>query len=304
LNELTQPGRLRRVRATAHAKLTLSLAVYERRDDDYHELEALAVSIADPSDVVEVEAVPHPPGVTFEVGGVTDDIPTGPDNLAVRAAEDLLIDAGRSGHGVRMWLRKSIPVRAGLGGGSADAAAALAAVRRLLDVDINQERLVELAAGVGSDVPFCLTGGTAWLRGRGEQIEPAQLAGPLVLILALPPLQVATPDVYAAWDELGGPIAMRRVPAPPAVAPLAGELANDLELAAERVEPRLADFRADLEDAAGAPAIMAGSGSAYAVLLDTDSPTEATALARRLSRRLKVPIVGTRAVTHGVRLSA
>ena len=303
MNELTQPGRLRRVRATAHAKLTLSLAVYERRDDDYHEVEALAVSIADPSDVLEVEAVPHPPGVTFEVGGLADDVPPGPDNLAVRAAEDLLIGAGRSGHGVRMWLRKSIPVRAGLGGGSADAAAALAAVRRLLEVDIDQERLVALAAGVGSDVPFCLTGGTAWLRGRGELLEPVHLAGPLVLILALPPLQLATPDVYAAWDELGGPIAMRRVPAPPAVAPLAGELSNDLELAAERVEPRLADFRADLEAAAGAPAIMAGSGAAYAVLLDTE-PTEATALARRLSRRLKVPIVGTRAVTHGVRLSA
>jgi 4-diphosphocytidyl-2-C-methyl-D-erythritol kinase len=304
LNELRQPGRLRRVRATAHAKLTLSLAVYERRDDDYHELEVLAVSIADPSDVVEVEAVPHPPGVTLEVMGVTDDVPTGPDNLATRAAEDLLIDAGRSGHGVRMWLRKSIPVRAGLGGGSADAAAALAAVRRLLEVDVDQERLQALAAGVGSDVPFCLTGGAAWLRGRGELLEPVQLAGPLVLVLALPPLELATPDVYAAWDELGGPIAMRRVPAPPSVAPLAEELSNDLELAAERVEPRLADFRADLEAAADAPAILAGSGAAYAVLLDTDSPTEATALARRLSRRLKVPVVGTRAVTHGVRLSA
>jgi len=292
------------VRATTHAKLTLSLAVYERRDDVYHELEALTVSIADPNDVVEVEAVPHPPGVTLEVIGVTDDVPPGQDNLAVRAAEDLLINAGRSGHGVRMWLRKSIPVRAGLGGGSADAAAALAAVRRLLDVDIDTERLAALAAGVGSDVPFCLIGGAAWLRGRGDLVEPVQLAGPLVLALALPPLQLATPDVYAAWDELGGPIAQRRVPAPRAVAPLAQELSNDLELAAERVEPRLADFRADLEAAADAPAILAGSGAAYAVLLDTDSPTEATALARRISRRLKVPVVGTRAVTHGVRLSA
>jgi 4-diphosphocytidyl-2-C-methyl-D-erythritol kinase len=304
LNELTQPGRLRRVRATAHAKLTLSLAVYERRDDDYHEIEALAVSIADPSDVVEVEAVPHPAGVTLEVAGVTELVPSGPENLAARAAEDLLIDAGRSGHGVRMWLRKSIPVRAGLGGGSADAAAALAAVRRLLDVDVAPDRLAALAAELGSDVPFCLTGGAAWLRGRGELLEPVTLDGPLVLILALPPFELATPDVYAAWDELGGPIAQRRVSAPRAVASFLAELSNDLELAAERVEPRLADFRADLEAAADAPAILAGSGSAYAVLLDTDSPTEATALARRLSRRLKVPVVGTRAVTHGVRLSA
>ena len=203
-----------------------------------------------------------------------------------------------------MWLRKSIPVQAGLGGGSADAAAALTAVRRLLDVDIDAERLAALAAGVGSDVPFCLTGGAAWLRGRGELVEPVQLAGPLVLALALPrsssrrPTSTPPGTSSAARSPNGG---CRR---PRPYAPLAQELSNDLELAAEHVEPRLADFRADLEAAADTPAILAGSGAAYAVLLDTDSPSEATALARRISRRLKVPVVGTRAVTHGVRLSA
>ena len=177
MNELTQNGRLGQVRATAYAKLTLSLSVLGRRDDGYHDLEALAVSIGDPHDILEFEAVPHPGGVTFTVDGDTDLVPNGRDNLAVRAAEDLLIRAGRSGHGVRMWLRKAIPAGSGLGGGSADAAAALAAVRRMLEVDIGDDELLELGASVGSDVPFCLRGGAAWMRGRGERLELSRSKG-------------------------------------------------------------------------------------------------------------------------------
>jgi 4-diphosphocytidyl-2-C-methyl-D-erythritol kinase len=293
------------VRATAHAKLTLSLAVHPRRRDGYHDLEGLAVSIGDPYDLVEVEAVPHPGGVTLEVtGGATDRVPTGPDNLAARAGEDLLIHAGRSGHGVLMRVRKGIPAGSGLGGGSADAAAALAAVRRLLAVDVDDDGLVALAAGVGSDVPFCLLGGAAWMRGRGEQLEPVRLADALPLVIVLPPLFVSTTAVYAAWDDLGGPVATRRVPAPDAVTHLVEELGNDLEAAAERVEPRLAAFRADLEDAAGLPAVLAGSGSAYAVLPKTGTSSEASTAARRIRSRLRVPVADTAAVPHGVRLSA
>jgi 4-diphosphocytidyl-2-C-methyl-D-erythritol kinase len=304
VNELTQPGRLRRVRATAYAKLTLTLAVLGRRPDGYHDLDALAVSVGAPNDVVEVEPVPHPAGISFEVHGQTDHVPTGRDNLAARAAEDLLIQAGRSGHGVRLWLRKSIPAGAGLGGGSADAAAALVAVRRLLEVEIDDQGLHALAAELGSDVPFCLAGGAAWLRGRGEQLEPVRVTGTLPVAIALPPFRLATADVYRAWDELGGPTATRRVAAPRAVAGLVGELANDLEAAAERVEPRLADFRADLEAAARHPVVLCGSGSAYAVLPDLDTVAEATDLANLVGKRLRVPVAGTTTVAHGVRLSA
>ncbi len=304
MNELTQPGRLSRVRATAHAKLTLSLEVLGRRKDGYHDLEALAVSIGDPSDVVEVEAVPHPAGVTLEIAGDVDHVPTGRDNLAARAAEDLLIEAGRSGHGVRMWLRKGIPAGAGLGGGSADAAAALAAVRRMLDVDVDDAGLHQLAAGVGSDVPFCLLGGAAWMRGRGDELEPVSLDGTLPIVVAIPPFRLATPAVYAAWDELGGPVADRRLEPPPAVAGIIDELANDLEAAAEAVEPRLRSFREDLEEIVRAPAILAGSGSAYAVMPAVDTVAQASDLARRVGRRLRVPVVGTTAAATGVRLSA
>ncbi len=83
--------------------------------------------------------------------------------------------AGRSGHGVRLVVRKQIPAGAGLGGGSADAAAALLAVRKLLDVDVDDAGIAELAAEIGSDVPFCVGGGAAWMRGRGEVIEPVSL---------------------------------------------------------------------------------------------------------------------------------
>src|SRR5262249_2408337 len=117
--------RLARVRATAYPKLTLSLRVLGRREDGFHDLDALVVSLGQPHDVIEAYAVPAPGGIQIEIadgGGVTD-VPSDHRNLAFVAAEKLLVRAGRSGHGVRLVLRKQIPVGAGLGGGSADAAA-------------------------------------------------------------------------------------------------------------------------------------------------------------------------------------
>ena len=300
MNELTTPGRLGRVRATAYAKLTLSLRVGSRRDDGFHAVEGLAVSISDPHDVIEVEAVPHPGGVTFKVLGDTDDVPTGTDNLAARAADELLVWAGRSGHGVRLTLRKKIPAGAGLGGGSADAAGTLAAVRKLLDVDIDDAGLSKLGAKLGSDVPFCLEGGAAWLHGRGEKIEPVSIHAGIPFLVALPPFRLATQDVYRAWDELGEPRATRRVEPVGAVRDLIGELSNDLEPAAEAVEPRLADFRNDLERASGGSALLAGSGSAYVV--QVDGAGDLPGLARRISRELRNPVTPAATVSRGIRL--
>lgn len=294
-------GRLQRVRATAYAKLTLSLKVLGRRADGYHELDGLVVSIAEPRDVVEVSAVPHPGGITFELDGETEHVPTGPDNLAARAAEDLLLRAGRSGHGVHVVLRKRIPAGVGLGGGSADAAATLVAVRRLLDVDIDDAGLLEVAAGLGSDVPFCVRGGAAQVRGRGEILERVKLAGAIPFLVALPPFRLATQTVYEVWDDLGGPRCRRPVPPPPGVAHLVPELVNDLEPAAEHVEPRLADFRRAFEDVAGASAVMAGSGSAYAVAVS--DPESLQALAEQVAGVLRVPVVPAPTVVGGVRLA-
>lgn len=304
MNELTQPGRLARVRATAYAKLTLSLRVLGRLDDGYHDIDALVVSIRDPQDVVEVEAVPHPGGVSFLVEGEVDDVPTGSENLAMRAGEEVMLRAGRSGHGVRMTLRKKIPAGVGLGGGSADAAAAMEAVRRMLQLELSDTEMLEIGAGLGSDVPFCLTGGAARIRGRGELLEAVDLPAGLPYLVAIPPFRLSTPVVYAAWDELGGPRARRRVPAFGPVAALLPELSNDLEPAAEAVEPRLVEFREALERLVGVPALLAGSGSAYVVPVPEDKIGRIDAVVKKVRRVLKVSIAQSRTVKRGVRLSS
>jgi 4-diphosphocytidyl-2-C-methyl-D-erythritol kinase len=254
--------------------------------------------------VLEAFAVPAPGGVQVEVvrDEVSDEIPSDHRNLAFIAAEKLLVRAGRSGHGVRLVLRKHIPAGGGLGGGSADAAAALLAVRELLEVDVDDAGVMALAAEVGSDVPFCVRGGAAWMRGRGEIIEPVTLPTGLAFVVAIPPFRLSTPDVYKAWDKLGGPRSSRVVPAPRRIQHVVSELVNDLEPAAERLEPRMREFRAALEAATGAPALLAGSGSAYVVPIA--DARRLPGLLEQVRRRLRVPVVGTTSVSRGVRLAS
>ncbi len=293
--------RVGRVRATAFAKVTLSLRVLGRRPDGYHELEALTVSVGQPHDTLEAVAVPHA-GASLEVVGDDAMVPQDEQNLAVRATQQLLLSVGRAGHGVQLTLRKRIPSARGLGGGSADAAAALLAVRRLLEVDIDERRLHDLAAELGSDVPFCLGGGAAWMRGRGELLEPAPLPVGIPMLLVLPPFPIPTPSVYAAWDEMGGVRSRRVVQAPRPVADVLRELANDLEPAAEAVEPKLRPFRERLEEATGRPALLAGSGSAYVVL--ADGPRGLPDLAQNLSLKIGAPVAASATVSRGVRVES
>jgi len=294
-------SRLERVRATAFAKLTLSLRVRgPRRADGFHELEAFTVPIGQPHDILEAAKVTEPPGVTLEMVAGDDGVPTGPENLAVRAVESLLRRAGRAGDGVHLVLRKRIPSARGLGGGSADAAAALLAAHRLFELDVSESELFELAADLGSDVPFFLAGGAAWMRGRGEVLERVALRPGLPMLVVMPPFPVATPDVYRAWDELGGPHSGRSVAAPGALAELVPELVNDLEPAAERVEPRLRPLRERIQDAAGRDALLAGSGPTYVVL--ADGPVGLPEWAEELSGALGVPVAAAATVSKTVRL--
>ncbi len=250
----------------AFAKLTLSLHVLGVRPDGYHELDALTVSVSEPHDELTVMRLDRPFAVELELSGpAAPGIGDGPDTLASRAAHALLAHASEraGGSGVHLALRKQIPAGAGLGGGSADAAAVLLAVNRLLALDLTLVELAAIGARIGSDVPFCVYGGAAHMRGRGERIEPA-VVPELHVLVAVPPFALSTPAVYRAWDELGGPRSTRVVPGPAGVGPLR----NDLEPAAEHVEPRLREFREHLERLAGAPALLAGSGSACAVAFD------------------------------------
>jgi len=218
-----------RVTLRAAAKLTLSLRVTGVRDDGYHLLDAEMVTL-DVADEVRVE--PGASGITTS-GPFAAGVPTGPDNLVARA----LVATGRL---AGVHLVKHIPGGGGLGGGSADAAAILrwAGVRDLA-----------LAASIGSDVPFCLVGGRARVRGIGEDVEPLEPVE-LAFTLVVPPLAVSTPAVYRRWDELGGPTA---------------DGPNDLEPAALDVEPRLAGWRDRITALAGRSPVLAGSGATWFV---------------------------------------
>jgi len=205
------------VRVEAHAKLTRSLRVVGVRADGYHLIEAEMVAL----DLHD----------TLELTDGVNDLPA--DDLVSRA----LAAVGRS---ARVVLTKRIPAGAGLGGGSADAAAVL----RWAGCDDPA-----VAASIGADVPFCLVGGRARVRGIGEVVEPLPFVD-LVFTLLTPPIHVPTPAVYRAWDALGGP---------------SGDGPNDLEPAALAVAPELARWRDRLGDATGRAPLLAGSGGTWFV---------------------------------------
>lgn len=182
---------------SAPAKINLFLRVLAREDNGYHSLETLFCRLALADELV-AERVPEP-GVTIAVDGAE----TGPagENLAVRAAQAVLDATGRR-FGVRLTLTKHIPVGAGLGGGSADAAAALDAVNELAGHAVPRSELLHAAARLGADVPFCLSGAPlalAW--GHGERLLrlPALPSAPVLLLI--PPVAIRTPDAYGWMDE-------------------------------------------------------------------------------------------------------
>ena len=216
---------------TAPAKLTLSLRITGVRDDGFHLIDAemVALDLCDTLEVADGDGLE----VVDATSGTRLAVADGDDNLVRRA----LALAGRAAH---VRLEKRIPAGAGLGGGSADAAAVL---RWAGATDL------EGAARLGADVAFCVVGGRARVRGIGEIVEPLPFE-PRALTLSTPPFGCSTPAVYRAWDEMGGPV---------------GAHGNDLEPAALRVEPRLVEWRDRLAAVSGQTPRLAGSGSTWFV---------------------------------------
>jgi 4-diphosphocytidyl-2-C-methyl-D-erythritol kinase len=215
----------------AHAKLTRTLRIIGTRADGYHLIDAEMVSL-DLHDVLTID--PSGDGLAasgrFAAGIALDD-----SNLVARA----LAVTARTAH---VDLDKRIPHGGGLGGGSTDAAAIL----RWGGLGTAADDLAR-ASRLGADIPFCLVGGRARVRGIGEIVEPrAHLDA--VVTLVVPPLAVSTPAAYRAWDELGGPTA---------------DGPNDLEEAALLVEPALRWWRTAIAERTGAPPTLAGSGATW-----------------------------------------
>lgn len=183
----------RRAVLRAPAKLNLYLDVLFKRADGYHELESVMQAV-DLCDVLEVERA-EGSAIAFEVAG--RECPIDGSNLVVRAAESAFSRLKRR-FGLKVLLRKNIPLGAGLGGGSADAAAMLRAVNHFAEDALSAADLAALAGGLGSDVPFFLTGGTAIARGRGERIEPldsSRIRTQTYCVL-FPGVHVPTPRIY------------------------------------------------------------------------------------------------------------
>lgn len=216
------------VTVLASAKLTVSLQITGVREDGLHLIDAEMVTVDLADELLFTD------GDGLEVLGATGlPVTSDDDNLVRRALR--LVD--RRAH---VRLTKRIPAGAGLGGGSADAAAVL----RWAGVDD-----LSLAARLGADVPFCVRGGRARVSGVGEVLEPLAYEQRTFTLLT-PPFGCSTPAVFRAWDDLGGPT---------------GDGLNDLEPAALVVEPRLAEWRDHLAAATGATPVLAGSGSTWFV---------------------------------------
>lgn len=278
------------VTARAPAKVNLHLGVGALRADGFHPLVTVyhAVGLCD-----EVTVTAAPPGhgwqVTMTAGAHVDasGVPTGHGNLVVRAADLLARHHGVPLDG-RVGVSKAIPVAGGLAGGSADAAATLVACDRLWQLHTAEEDLLELAAELGSDVPFALVGGTALGTGRGEVVTPVADAGGWSWVLVVDRTGLSTPEVYRRFDRR-----RRGAPTEPAAADtllealaggeprlLAEALHNDLQPAALDLRPALADLL-DLGRRLGAlGGVVSGSGPTCAFL--GEDPDHARRLAAAL----------------------
>ncbi len=283
-----------RLVAACPAKINLALAVIGRRPDGYHELDTLFQTI-DLWDSIELR-----PGADLTLRSSDPSVPSDGRNLVLRAAALVRERAGRTCAGATIDLHKSIPTQAGLGGGSSDAAGALRLFAEYWEVDLSDAELSGLARALGADVPFFLHGGTARGTGRGDRIEPLRPAGPLPLVLGLPPFGASTAEVFGALAaELT--LDSNDVRFRPVFALKWQEdndfslLRNDLERVVFRRWPELARFRDELIASGARHAMLSGSGSTvYGVFAD---PRQARETARDLrARHATWRIVETRAI--------
>jgi len=299
-----------RVTARVPAKINLSLSVGPLRPDGFHELVTLYQAIALFDDVT-VSLKPKDESSTIEVTGeYATGVPLDETNLAYRAASRVL-EAYENDSAFAITIRKSIPVAAGLAGGSADAAGALLAMDTLLGGELGKNELHLLAAELGSDIPFSLIGNTALGRGRGEEITPALSRGEFHWVLGISNQGLSTPAVYKESDRLreGMMVSPPRISESLMHALLSGEpeelgknLSNDLAPAALSLRPGLRLVLDIAAEYAALGAIVSGSGPTIAILardeehsLDIAVALTASGVVNNVARALG-PVSGARII--------
>jgi 4-diphosphocytidyl-2-C-methyl-D-erythritol kinase len=250
-NKLTSSVTLR-----AFAKINLSLRITSARSDGFHDVRTILQAI-DLFDRVKCDARRGP----FEIRCDMPGVPTDRRNLVWKGAQLLWESAGRSGdpRDAVVTLQKHIPMKAGLGGGSSDAAAALLGLRRLWKLRVPDEQIHEMAATLGADVPFFLVGGTALGIGRGDEVYALEGLPRYSVVLVIPPFGVATKDAYEWFDERGWTASVshlaetwlgRTTP-----------LVNDLEAPVMARHPVIGQLKQRFTERGALMAAMSGSGS-------------------------------------------
>jgi 4-diphosphocytidyl-2-C-methyl-D-erythritol kinase len=255
--------RRKSIRLEAPAKVNVFLRVLAAREDGYHDLESLVVPIS-LADGVTVRADDRLHVEVRSAPSLAGDVPVGGMNLALVAAL-ALADACPDAGGALVEIEKRIPVAAGLGGGSADAAATLVALNRLWGCDLDPATLGEVAERIGSDVPAMLLGGPVLMSGRGELLAPAEVASFWWIVVHLD-FGVRSPDAYRWWDEDGGvpgpdPEPLLEAAAAGDAGALGRLLFNDLEAVVASRHPAVGEAKQDLLAAGALGAVMSGSGS-------------------------------------------
>lgn len=266
------------IRATAPAKLNLSLRIRPPDATGYHPLVGLAQSIGW-ADFLEFEESDED---DLTIAGA--DLPTDGSNLVWKAIAALRTEAAGDDRPVRLHLTKRVPAAAGLGGGSSDAAAAL---RLYADHIGYSGDLDGVGASIGADVPFCLHGGLRWIEGYGERLSgPIEIADDYWVVVAVPPIELSTPAVYTAWDRIGGPegFAVSGSDLPPSLRRHEA-LINDLYPAAVACDPSVDDWRAELAGTWDRPVLLSGSGpSLFGFFADEDEARAALAVVPETAR--------------------
>jgi len=273
----------------ARAKVNLYLEILGVRADGFHEIESLMAPVSLHDRI----------WLTPTNGGVDLSCPSMPDlpiekNLSYKAASAFL-KAAAIGKGVFIEVEKNIPDGAGLGGGSSDAAAVLKGMSLLFPESVSAENILKAAASIGSDVPFFLGDGAAWVRGRGEKIKAAiGLRGPVPAVLVYPGFAVSTAWAYSEYDRVSDSLTSilesARNPPPPGAACLHGTgLYNTFEKCVFSARPMLGAIKSGLLEAGARGALMSGSGSTVFGLFDSgEAADRAAAVMRKLSEVWRV----------------
>ncbi len=261
------------------AKVNLHLEVLGKRPDGYHEIATLMVAVR----LFDTLVIKEDASADLRLRCTDTKLSTEADNLVVRAAELLRSRSGCQ-RGASIRLVKRIPLAAGLAGGSSNAAATLAGLNTLWDLQLSNNELAELAAEIGSDIPFFLHSQAAWCTGRGEIVDPLTLNRPLWFVLACPTFGMNTADVYRnvsvpETPESGD--AIRQAAVDGNIGDIGRHLHNRLQEAATRLQPALGTYLDRLAKKEVAGSLMSGSGSTLFALC------RHRAEARRIARELR-----------------